>query len=570
MFKRNIYRVLIVSVILLNSLPGTLSSQDDNNKLFYEILSTQGQVRVLVSHDWMSVLNDLPPSASISSVNNKGIELVVSPQSAGWFLSLGISYTIMPPVDLKGIMMAPSVEKALEWDTYPDYDQYVTIMNDFASAYPSLCILDTIGTTNYGKLVLVLKISDNAATDEDEPAIFYSSTMHGDETGGFILMMRLADYLLSNYPSEGIKELIDGLEIWINPLANPDGTYRNGITLSSPIRGNANNIDLNRNFPDPSYPNVVYEKETTDMVSFLRQHKFILSANFHSGVEVVNYPWDKWYKLHADDDWFRMISRRYADTVHIYSPPGYMSFKENGITNGAAWYRINGGRQDFVTYELQGREVTIELDDSYITPVSELNTLWNSNRDALLGYIENALYGIHGIVIDSLTRLPVEAKVYIGGHDEDSSHVYSDENPGRFVRMLKPGLWTLTFSAVGYISKTIENILVSDRAKTELLVELSQGINRVDTTETMVPVVYPNPATSGYIKIVLPQNLTGEVNVSIFSSSGSMIISNYTIALSDTPVITDISGLIPGFYFVFITNLETRAKAAARFIVLRK
>lgn len=570
MFKCKVYKVFIVSVILIASLPGSLSAQDDNNKLFYEILSRHGQVIVLVSRDVMSVLNDIPPTASISSVNDKGIELVVSPPSAKWFLSLGISYTILPPADLKGILMAPSVPKAMEWDMYPDYNQYVAIMNYFATTYPSLCILDTIGTTNYGKLVLVLKISDNAATDEDEPEVFYSSTMHGDETGGFILMMRLADYLLSNYPSEGIKELVDGLEIWINPLANPDGTYRNGTRISSPIRRNANNIDLNRNFPDPDYPNAVYEKETIDMVAFLRKHKFVLSANFHSGEEVVNYPWDKWDKLHADDNWFRMISRRYADTVHNYSPPGYMTFKENGITNGAAWYQINGGRQDFVTYELHGREVTIELDNIKETPVSELNALWNSNREALLGYLENALYGIHGTVIDSLTRLPVEAKVYISGHDADSSHVYSDENWGRFVRMLTPGLWTLTFSAPGYITKTIENISVTDRAKTEILVELNQRVNPVDTIDTMVPIVYPNPATSGYIKIVLPQSITGEVNVSIYSSSGSKVISTNTIAFSDTPLITDIHRLIPGIYLASITRLDTKVKATARFIVLRK
>ncbi len=111
------------------------------------------------------------------------------------------------------------------------------------------------------------------------------------------------------------------------------------------------------------------QKENLDMIKFMREHKFILSANFHSGAEVVNYPWDSRSWFHADDDWFYSISRKYADTVHVYSVPGYMTFLENGVTNGYDWYSINGGRQDFVTYELQGREVTIELDDAYITPV---------------------------------------------------------------------------------------------------------------------------------------------------------------------------------------------------------
>ena len=100
-----------------------------------------------------------------------------------------------------------------------------------SALYPTLCHLDTIGTSINGKLVLALKISDNADLNEDEPEVFYTSTMHGDETGGFILMLRLADYLLKNYNLDTrVKNLVDNLEIWINPLANPDGTYRTGNT----------------------------------------------------------------------------------------------------------------------------------------------------------------------------------------------------------------------------------------------------------------------------------------------------------------------------------------------------
>jgi len=46
-------------------------------------------------------------------------------------------------------------------------------------------------------------------------------------------MLRLADYLLENYTSDlKVKDLVDNLEIWINPLANPDGTYNSGNSLS--------------------------------------------------------------------------------------------------------------------------------------------------------------------------------------------------------------------------------------------------------------------------------------------------------------------------------------------------
>ena len=64
-----------------------------------------------------------------------------------------------------------------------------------------------------------------------------------------------------------------------------------------------------------------------DMMRFMRKHKFVISANFHAGAEVVNYPWDRYLsKFHADDSWFYTISRAYADTVHIYSRSGIYEF----------------------------------------------------------------------------------------------------------------------------------------------------------------------------------------------------------------------------------------------------
>ncbi len=111
---------------------------------------------------------------------------------------------------------------------------------------------------------------------------------------------------------------MDNLEIWINPLANPDGTYGLGNTISSPTRYNANGYDLNRNFPDPITPNTVKQKETLDMIRFMRKHKFVLSANFHSGSEVVNYPWDRWLSILHADDRGSIVSADLMPTLHMF------------------------------------------------------------------------------------------------------------------------------------------------------------------------------------------------------------------------------------------------------------
>ncbi len=432
-----------------------------------------------------------------------------------------------------------------------------------------MCHLDTIGTSINGKLVLALKISDNHGTDETEPEVFYTSTMHGDETGGYILMLRLADYLLKNYAEDArVKDLIDNLEIWINPLANPDGTYNSGNTISSPVRYNAHGVDLNRNFPDPGLTNMVYEKETLDMISFMGRHRFVISANFHSGTEVVNYPWDRWLTpLHADNSWFNTISRSYADTVHIYCAPGYMTFLDNGVTRGAVWYIVQGGRQDYMTQQLHGREVTIELDNDYITPVSQLSGLWESNWRSLIGYLENALYGVHGEVKDSESSLPVAAEIFINGHDIDGSQVYSDTLTGSFVRLLEPGVWPLTFTATGYRDTTL-NVSVYDGQETDLLVYMKKGTTPHDSLSGEPPVLYPNPAASE-INAVLTDDVSGSVIVSIFDLSGKSMISYEAVIAEDVPVQIDISRLSAGTYSVTFFNVKKNKSCRGRFIVIK-
>jgi hypothetical protein len=564
-------RILLIPVVftlfVLKCFP-QLRSDDERLR---ELVSVNGQAIVTIPYSVDLSIDYLTRNTSILSVNDKSVTVSLSQLTVEWFISQRYNYRIIERADNKGIISATNVARAISWDKYPAYSQYDSIMQGFRLNYPSLCRLDTIGTSINGRLVLALKISDNPGTDEDEPAVFYTSSIHGDETGGFVLMLRFADYLLNNYGvSKEIKELVDNLEIWINPLANPDGTYRNGNTISSPVRFNADGIDLNRNFPDPVTPNTIAEKETSDMIRFMRLHRFVLSANFHSGSEVVNYPWDRWYsRKHADDTWFRNISRAYADTVHLWSGPSYMDQLDNGITRGAEWYVIYGGRQDFTTYELQGREVTIEIDNQYITPASQLPLLWQYHRRSLLNFIREALYGIHGNVYDANTSRPVPAKIYIKGHDKDSSQVYSDTLTGSFVRLLAPGSWNLSFSAKGYEDTTINNVNVNDGVRTDLIVNMMPVIfNSIDTTNPEQPVLYPNPATEE-IKVVLPSRFMGEIKIRIAGMSGALISDSDLTAVHGSPVVINVRKLPAGLYSVTFTGKSGKITCKARFMVIK-
>ncbi|MCE5346378.1 MAG: hypothetical protein LLG13_08845 [Bacteroidales bacterium] len=566
MVRRYLILFVLLVLVALRCYPQNI----DYDKRLREIVRQYGQAEVTIPFTDRNTLNSLTREVSITSVRDKTVVISLSPLTVEWFIQQKFGYSIIEKSFTKGIVSALNTKEAMGWEVYPSYFQYDSIMQSFISLYPGLCKLDTIGKSNNGKLVLALKISDNAADNEDEPEVFYSSTIHGDETGGFVLMLRLADYLLKNYTGNSrVKNLVDNLEIWINPLANPDGTYGTGNTISSPVRYNAQGYDLNRNFPDPVTPNTVKQKETLDMIRFMEEHRFVISANFHAGDEVVNYPWDRWYsRYHADDSWFHGISRAYADTVHYYSGPAYMNEFDNGITRGAAWYIIYGGRQDFVTYGLQGREVTIELDMTRETPAAQLELLWQNNWHSLLVYIENALYGIHGLVQDASSSLPVPAKVFITGHDSDSSHVYSDTLTGKFVRMLSPGSWDLTFSANGYIDTTVSNIPVYEGQKTDIVVNMIPETNRTKTIIPSVTSLYPNPAANE-INALLSDRMTGYVNVRIINMSGVVISDFNTETIQGEPVPIDITMLKGGSYTVIFTNTSSKASCRGKFMVIK-
>lgn len=424
-----------------------------------------------------SELATLTKIISIDNVIGNQVFAYANAKELAAFKKLNYDHTILQhPGTLYIPEMAKSISKAKEWDTYPTYDVYVSMMYEFAETYPNLCRIEDIGSTVNGRELLFAVISDNVNQEENEPEFMYTSTMHGDETVGYILMLRLINYLLENYGSDSeITDMLDNIEIWINPNANPDGTYYGGNnSVFGARRYNGNYVDLNRNFPDPEdgeHPDGnSHQPETIAMMDLAEAHNFVHSANIHSGAEVLNYPWDTWSDLHADDLWYQDICHAYADMVHDNSS-GYMTGFDDGVTNGYAWYSIDGGRQDYMNYFQRCREVTFELSDTKLLPESQLDAHWGYNKQALLNYIKNVQYGIRGIVTDNHGN-PLEAQITMIGHDFDNSEVMSDSDNGDYYRMCKAGSYSLLVESVGFMAQTIENVSVYDGQVTIVDVEL--------------------------------------------------------------------------------------------------
>jgi hypothetical protein len=551
--KGHMARILLITVLLAEicAVSAQNKSADQNTKAM-QVLTDRGEIEIRFIRPADRQMEFLSGMLSIDRADQDTLYAYANEEQFRTFLAQRIPFEIVPAKSLK-----PSKTMKIgkvNWRThYPSYAGYLAVMDSFVMKYPGLCDITTLATTPNGHKLLAMRISGYAGSNKIKPAVLLTSSIHGDEPLGFVLLLRLIENLLSQYGrSAEITTLVDSAEIWINPLANPDGTFfTSDSTIYGATRFNANHVDLNRNFPDPvkgEHPDSYnWQTETVAMMNFMKSLNPVLSANFHGGSEVVNYPWDSFSQLHADDAWYRLISRQWVDTAHAYSFPGYMTAEDNGITNGYSWYVVFGGRQDYVNYYLHGREVTIELSNDKIPDEMSLDNYWNYNYRSLLHYMEQINTGISGIIIDSVTGLPVKAMISIPGHDEDNSQVYSDSTYGYFCRLAEEGNYIIDISAGGYTSKQVPVKIEKGRlSRTNLkLSPLSQFL------------IYPNPF-SDVLRINIPE--PGKDLVLEFTDLSGRKVKHIakTISASGMQEIhTD--GLAPGMYVIEISygNFKT-------------
>ena len=548
------------------------------------------EVYFKVAFSGMEELSALPKYISVDKVDHKNKMYYAYIPGSKWnqLLSLEIPFeTIDKTKGTKSLTMATTTAEMANWDRYPTYSVYQQMMQDFAANYPNICRLESIGTSQNGRDISVLKITDNPDVDENEPEFFYTATMHGDELVGFVLTLRLADYLLSNYGTNSqVDNLVNNVEIWINPDANPDGTYYGGNNnVSGSRRYLANDVDPNRNFPDPfeDHPDgSAWAQETIDMMNFADAHHIVISANMHSGAEVVNYPWDAWRsvagvwpnidppmgvnRLHPDDDWWQLVSWEYANSANYFSGV-YNDITESyeEVVFGADWYPAAGTRQDYMTYHKNGREFTLELSDSKQLDSNLLPTYWNYNDEALLLYMEQVTYGIHGIITDSVTGDPIEAKVEITSHDDAISFVNSALPVGDYHRPIHAGTYDVTYSKTGYDSQTHSISLSNYETFIKDVALHPTGVGVAENELFNQVQIVPNPVTDHTIILNINQPME-HMGLQIWNDMGKLLYkNNFENVASGRMQIEDIQ-LASGVYILQLSN--DKAKASKKLIVL--
>ena len=468
---RNLF--LTLAVIICGSVFAQKSQQELN-----QLMQERNEYYFTFNLNGNDDLNAIAHAISVDRVDGKVVTAYANNNDFARFQKMGYEVTLQtPPSLLEKVEMWDGSNRAeYDWDSYPTYSAYEDMMFQFATDHPDKCEIITLGTLPSGRKIMIAHL--NNGSGDGKPKFLYTSTIHGDETTGWIMMLRLIDYLLENPDEPEVQTVMNNIDLYIGPNTNPDGTYHGGNnTVNGARRENANGVDMNRNYADPHggpHPDGhEYQTETQWFMDFAAEIPFVMGANYHGGAEVMNYPWDNTYTLHADDAWYQLISHEYADLTHQVNP-NYMSDYNNGITNGAQWYMIGGGRQDYMNGYAQCRELTIECSNTKLPNGSQLPNFWNYNKNSIFAYMTQCIYGIHGVVTDSITGEPLEATITISGHDDQYSVVESHLPVGDFHRPIKGGTWTVIVSKDGYCPKFVD-VTVGDYETVNLEVQLVPG-----------------------------------------------------------------------------------------------
>ena len=378
--------------------------------------------------------------------------------------------------------------------------QLKEFLQSYATKYSKITRLYSIGKSVNGVDLWVMEISNNPGIHELGEAEFkYIGNMHGNEVTGRETLLLLVQYLCENYgrvPS--VTDLIDNTRIHIMPTMNPDG-YNNAHERdysSVTGRSNANNVDLNRNFPDRLHRNLKpRQPETQAVMKWLKEYPFVLSANLHNGALVANYPYDSTNKKYKrflpsltkcpDDDIFRQVSLAYSMShprMHLGKPcPGDRKSFVNGITNGAAWYVVIGGMQDYNYVETNCFEITIEQGCYKFPPASKLPKIWSENRDALLAFIEEVHKGVKGFVKDTEGMAVPNATIAV----LDRDHNITATGQGEYWRLLVPGVYQMLVTAPGHHSQ-LKNVTVRSGRAVQVNFTLTANTHQPNTDNTIV------------------------------------------------------------------------------------
>ncbi|MEV7869385.1 M14 family metallopeptidase [Streptomyces sp. NPDC088124] len=305
---------------------------------------------------------------------------------------------------------------------YHNYAEMTSEISSVIAANPGIVSRRVIGTSYQGRDIVAIKISDNVATDENEPEVLFTHHQHAREH----LTVEMALYLLKNLTSgygtdSRVTDIVNNREIWIIPDLNPDGgeydiatgSYRSWRKNRQPnSSAGAVGTDLNRNWAyrwgccggssgsasSETYRGAAAESapEVKVVADFVRSRvvgggqQIKAAIDFHTYSELVLWPFgyttaDTTTGMTADDrNAFATVGRKMAAS-NGYTPE---QSSDLYITDGSIDDWLWGAQKIFAyTFEMYPSSSS---GGGFYPPDEVITRETSRNRDAVLQLLENA------------------------------------------------------------------------------------------------------------------------------------------------------------------------------------
>ena len=205
-----------------------------------------------------------------------------------FFISLLL---ILAPFQSQGDIVSSVQQQPVSTDPY-QYHSYQTMTDLLVQLYKNhsdIMSLWSIGTTYEGRTIWMVKLSDHAERDEDEPGVLLMGAHHGNEKPSYESLLYFIQLVVEQYGKENLdndddglvnEDIIDGrdndgdgfidedlseeritsivdqTQLFIIPMVNPDGVEANTRKNCAPNYGRyglrktitSYGVDLNRNY----------------------------------------------------------------------------------------------------------------------------------------------------------------------------------------------------------------------------------------------------------------------------------------------------------------------------------
>jgi len=206
----------------------------------------------------------------------------------------------------------PPADKA-----YRTFAQAQAALSAIADAHPEIASLVTLGATTQGRPITALRFNTSAqgAAPSPKPGAVFLGTHHAREHLSTEVPLLIAQWLGDNLSSPAVKKLLDGRDVYIVPLVNPDGAEYDIASgdykwFRKNMRANPDGscgVDLNRNYDshwgeagdsgdpgDDTYrgPAAFSEPESQAIRKFFLDRPNIRTAiSYHTFAELILYPY---------------------------------------------------------------------------------------------------------------------------------------------------------------------------------------------------------------------------------------------------------------------------------------